>query len=86
VPDIYIRRARVETKALDEKFVYTELSALKDEIVQAEQFAQIKDERIRRLEESIQHLQTDLNALSRVLKLAPTAREIEEASGKKKAS
>ncbi len=53
MPDVYISRAGMETKALDEKFTQTELSTVKAELSQIEEAARIKDERIRQLEASV---------------------------------
>jgi len=79
MPDVYISRAGMETKQLDEKFTQTELSTLKDVLTKVEQASKIKDDRIRQLEESMQLLQQNLDAVSRVLNLNPTAAEIEKA-------
>jgi site-specific recombinase XerD len=53
MPDIYISRAGMETKQLDEKFTQTELSEVKADLTQLEQAAKIKDDRIRQLEQAM---------------------------------
>jgi integrase len=77
MPDIYISRAGMETKNLDEKFTQTELGTLKDDFTKMEQATRIKDERIRQLEESMRHLQQNLDAVSQALNLNPTPEQIE---------
>ena len=77
MPDIYISRAGMESKNLDEKFTQTELGTLKDDFTKMEQSTRIKDERIRQLEESMRHLQQNLDAVSKVLNLNPTPEQIE---------
>jgi hypothetical protein len=77
MPDVYISRAGMETKNLDEKFTQTELGTLKDDFTKMEQATRIKDERIHQLEESMRHLQQNLEAVSKVLNLNPTPEQIE---------
>jgi hypothetical protein len=77
MPDVYISRAGMETKNLDEKFTQTELGAIKDDFTKMEQATRIKDERIRQLEESMRRLQQNLDAVSKVLNLNPTMEQIE---------
>jgi len=79
MPDIYISRAGMESKQLDEKFTQTELGTLKDDFTKMEQATRIKDERIRQLEESMQIMQQNLkNVVSKVLNLNPTTEQIED--------
>lgn len=84
MPDIYISRAGMETKALDEKFTQTELGTVKADLVKLEQTTKIKDERIRQLEESMRTLQENFEAVSRVLQLNPSVEDIEKALRRKK--
>lgn len=77
MPDVYISRAGMESRQLDEKFTQTELSTLKDDFTKMEQATRIKDERIRQLEESMRHLQENLDAVSKVLNLNPEVDEVE---------
>jgi integrase len=83
MPDIYISRAGMETKALDEKFTQTELSTVKDDLIKMEQAAKIKDDRIRGLEKSMRHLQQNLEAVSKVLNLGPTLKDVKSALQRK---
>jgi integrase len=76
MPDVYISRAGMETKVADEKFRQTELGALKDELVKVEQAAKVKDERIAKLESALEQMQSHLAAVSQVLALEPTVREL----------
>lgn len=84
MPDIYISRAGMETKVLDEKFKQTELGSLKDELAQLQQAAKIKDDRIRQLEESLRLLQANLDQVSRVLNLNPTVSEVAAVLGRRR--
>ena len=84
MPDIYISRAGMETKALDEKFTQTELGTLKDDLAKVEHASKMKDDRIRQLEESMRLLQQNLEAVSQVLNLNPTVKEIEAALRRRK--
>ena len=77
MPDIYISRAGMETKALDEKFTQTELGTLRDDLVRFEQAAKVKDERIRQLEESMHALQKHMEAVSNILSIRPTIAQVE---------
>ena len=86
MPDIYISRAGMESKDLDEKFTQNELGTLKDDLAKMEQTARIKDERVAQLEDAMQKLQQNLDAVSRVLSLNPTAAEVEMALRRKKHS
>jgi hypothetical protein len=69
MPDVYISRSGMETKALDEKFTQTELGTVKDDLVKMEEAVRIKDDRIRQLQESVQILQHNLQVVSQVLSL-----------------
>jgi integrase len=79
MPDVYISRAGMGTKTLDEKFTQTELSTLKDDLVQLEQAAKIKDQRIKQLEEAMLKMQTNFDAISKLMRLNPTIEQIEAA-------
>ncbi len=79
MPDVYISRAGMETKTLDEKFTQTELSAVKGDLDQMVQAAKIKDERIRKLEHDIYLMQQHMDEVSKVLSLNPTVGEVQSA-------
>ena len=85
MPDIYISRAGMETKALDEKFTQTELGALKDDLAKMEQAAHIKDERIRQLEESTRVMNENLEQISKLLSFNPSLATVENALRKRRA-
>jgi len=76
MPDIYISRAGMETKELDEKFTQTQLGALQNQLVDLSQATKMKDERIRLLEETVQGLQKNFDAVSRIISLKPKSNEI----------
>ena len=84
MPDVYISRAGMENKELDQKFTATELSVVKDELAQVEQAARIKDDRIVVLEKSLANLQSEFAQISEVLKLNPSIADVEAALLRKK--
>ncbi len=84
MPEIHISRAGMETKQLDEKSTWAEVSAVKEDLAQMEQAGKMKDDRIRQLEETTLRLRQDLHALSKMLDLNPTAREVETAIRRKR--
>jgi integrase len=79
MPDIYISRAGMESKALDEKFTQTELSAVKSELVEIEQASRIKDERLRQMENSMRALQDQIAVVAEILSLNPSEVQIKAA-------
>jgi hypothetical protein len=83
MPDIYISRAGMETKALDEKFTQTELGTLKDDLIKVKQADQV---RIHQLQEEISVLKSNQDALIRALSLNPTMAEIEKVLHQKRQS
>lgn len=83
MPDVYISRAGMESKVLDEKFTRTELGIVKDNMDRLEQAGQLKDERIRQLEASMRMLQLNLETVIKALDLDPTAGEIHAALSRK---
>lgn len=99
MPDIYISRAGMETRQLDEKFTQTELSAVKADVIQLEQASKIKDERIKQLEEAgqikdqrlqeleqaMQTIRENMETFAKVLSLNPKVEEIEATFRKKQA-
>lgn len=85
MPDIYISRAGMENRELDEKFTATELSFLKDELVKKEQADKIKDDRIRQLESTVTAIQQHFKTIAKALALNPTIEEVEAAIQRKQA-
>lgn len=77
MPDVYISRAGMETKQLDERFAQTELNAVKSELVEMEQARCIDKERIRQLESGMAAMGQNLKAVAQVLKLNPNVKEIQ---------
>lgn len=86
MPDVYISRAGMETKALDEKFTQTELGAVKTDLTHLEQSIRIKDDRIYQLEDSMRHMQQNLDAIAKVLTLKPSIAQVETALHKKRSA
>jgi integrase len=84
MPDVYISRAGMESKNLEEKFTQIELGTLKDNFTKMEQADRIKDERIRQMEESMRIMEQNLkNVVSKVLSLNPEVDEVEAAIRRK---
>ena len=83
MPDIYICRAGMETKQLDEKLTQTELSEVKSELIQLEQAGKIKDDRIRQLEQAMQTMRENLDVVTKVLNLKPKLDDVEAALRRK---
>ena len=79
MPDVYISRAGMESKHLEEKFTQTELSAVKSDVVRQEQAGRIKDERIRQLEESMRTFRQSIETVFKILRLNPSPAEAEAA-------
>ena len=77
MPDVYISRAGMESKQVDEKFTQTELGTLKDDFTKMEQATRIKDDRIRQLEEAMQRMQANLDEVAKVIQKTPTSAEVE---------
>jgi hypothetical protein len=84
MPDVYISRAGMETKQLDERFTQTELATVQNDLAKMEQVAKIKDHRIRQLEDSVRLLEQNLDAVSKVLRLNPRVEDVESALQRKK--
>lgn len=83
MPDIYISRAGMETKQLDEKFAQIEMGTVKEDVARLEQATRIKDDRIQQLEDGMRKLQQDFDDLSRVLSLNPPEDKVEMALRRK---
>jgi hypothetical protein len=84
MPDIYISRAGMETKQLDEKFNQTEMATLKDNMTKMEQEAKINYDRIKQLEDSVGALRNNVDTISRLLSLNPTIGEVEDTLRRKR--
>ena len=84
MPDIYISRAGMENKDLDVKFTNTELSQLKDDLAAVQQAARMKDDTIQKMSQTIQQLQTNLEAINQVLVRNPTIKDLEAAIHRKR--
>ena len=82
MPDVYISRSGMESRALEEKFTQTEMAEIKAELVQMEQAGKIKDDRIHQMGVIIDELQKqydglhkDFENLIKAMGLNPTAKE-----------
>ena len=83
MPDVYISRAGMVTKQLDDRFTQTELATVQNDLAKMEQIAKIKDCQIRQLEDSVRLLQRNLDAVSKVLRLNPRIEDVESALQRK---
>jgi len=86
MPDVYISRAGMETKQLDERFTQTELNAVKSELLEMEQARRIDKERIRQLESGMVAMDQNLKAVARVLNLNPRIEEIQTSLSRRRNS
>ena len=77
MPDVYISRAGMENKKLDEKFTNAELGNLKDELVKVHQAAKIKDDRIAKLERTMEEIQANFAIIAAILKTNPSVKKVE---------
>jgi integrase len=84
MPDVYIARAGVENRDLDQKFASTEMGALKDKLVMQEQQDKIKDDRIRQLEATVAEIQQNVFTVARVVAMKPSIEEVEAALTRKR--
>jgi hypothetical protein len=84
MPDVYISRAGMETKQRDARFTQTARATVQNDLAKLDQVAKIKDDRIRRLEDSVRLLQQNLDAVSKVLRLDPMVEDVEPALQRKK--
>jgi hypothetical protein len=76
MPDVYISRAGMETKHLDERFAQTELNAVKSELLEMEQARRIDKERIRQLESGMAAMDQKWDLVTKVIGLKPTTSEL----------
>jgi len=76
MPDAFISRAGMEAQQLDEKFTQTELSTLKEKLVQMQQAAKTRDDALRQLEGTMRLMQANLDSASKVLDPYPTVSEV----------
>jgi integrase len=84
MPDVYISRAGVDSQELDEKFTSTTVETLQQRLVKKEQEDQLKDDRIKMLENEITGMRQTYNLLVSALGLNPTLAEAEAALKHKK--
>lgn len=79
MPDVYISRAGMETKNLDERFTQSELSTFRTDLTKLREEARIKDERLVQLQEAIGILGDNLERVSEVLNLSSDPASISRA-------
>lgn len=77
MPDVYISRAGMESKQLDEKFTQTEMGVLKDTIARMEFDSKLKNERIEQLRKQLDVLRQNVPAIARILERNPSVERIE---------
>jgi integrase len=86
MPDIYIARAGVDMKELDEKFTSTTIEELKRKLERKEEEDRIKGDRIKLLESEVGTVREDFRLLVKLLSQKPTLEEIEVALERKRAA
>jgi integrase len=84
MPDIYISRAGMENKQLDEKFTQTELGAVKDELAKLQYETKLKDETILQLRRQMAGVQNNIQEIFEVLARKPTEGELVAALERKR--
>jgi integrase len=84
MPDVYISRSGMDSKALDEKFTQTRLGTVEAELVQMEQASRIKDDRIRQLEDSVRAADEKFTVVFEVLRVTSNDTAIREALERKR--
>ena len=85
MPDVYISRAGMESKTLDEKFTQTELSTLKTDLAKVNEEARIKDERLLQLQDTVRVLSENLDrVVSAVLNISSEPEAIKAALQRKR--
>jgi len=84
MPDVYISRAGMENKNLDQKFTNTELGLLKDQVVKLEYEAKRKDETIQELKGLVNTIQLNLDDVYAILKRKPSIGAMQAAVERKR--
>lgn len=84
MPDVYISRAGMGNRELDQKFTSTELGLLKDQVVKLDQESKVKDETIRELKRLVTTMQLNLEDVHAILKRKPLLSEVEAAVQRKR--
>jgi hypothetical protein len=79
MPDVYIARAGVEMRELDERFKAAEVESLRTALAKVDQESKIKDERLRQLEETVQTRRTEFAAIAEVMARRPSLRDVRDA-------
>lgn len=86
MPDIYISRSGMESKQLDEKFTQTELGVLRENLTKLDQAYRIKEDQMKRMEETIGRMQADIfETVEQIIQKNPTIKQVEAALKRKHA-
>lgn len=83
MPDVYISRAGMESRHLDEKFTQTELSTLQSQLTEVNEQARIREERLLALQEKFLTLSEHLDQISAVLRISNQPESIQAALQRK---
>jgi len=83
MPDIYISRSGMESKAVEQKITQTELGTVKAELARMEQVGKIKDDRMRQMDVMIHKLQQDFSNLIKAVGVNPSLTEAKQALRRK---
>lgn len=84
MPDVYINRAGVEMRELEDKFKAAEVETLRSALAKVQQQSNIKDERLRVLEETVRTMRRDFSAIAEVLATNPSIKDVTEALRRRK--
>ena len=85
MPDVYISRSGMVSKDLDEKFTQTELGTVQSQLSRMEEESRIKNETIRKLQDTLSAMQNNMSEINAVLALNPTVDELKAAIDRKRA-
>jgi integrase len=83
MPDIYISRAGMESKTLDEKFKGMEVASLREELIGVRQEVRIKDERLATLQKNFDVMQQQVADIAKTLAQRPKIEAVEAALRRK---
>jgi len=85
MPDVYIARAGVEMRELEDRFKAAEVESLKTSLVKVQQESRIKDERLRQLEETVRTMRREFAAIADLLATNPSVKDVTEALRRRRA-
>lgn len=84
MPDVYINRAGVEMRELEDRFKAAEVESLRNALARVQQQSNIKDERLRALEETVRTMRHQFAAIAELLATNPSVKDVTEALRRRK--